>query len=159
MKKIGKIFKIILYVIIILILFINFLLIGQWIFKPNEVPSIFGYKTYIVINDSNQTDMQFGELAFVKKVSNLKKDDVVIVKKEASRATSYTVNENNNGMLKLENDSKDYVYLSENSIEGKVVLKIGVLGEIFLMIQNPIVIIFLMCISILLAICIYRINL
>ena len=159
MKKIRKILKVILYFIIILILFINFILISQWIFKPNEVPSLFGYKPYIVIEGSNQTEMKFGEFVLVKKVDELKNDDIVIVKKESIKATSYNINKIQNGMLKLENDTKNFVYLSEDSIEGKVVLKINFWGEIFLMLQNPIVIIFLFCLSILLGVCIYRINL
>ena len=159
MKKVGMIFKGLLYFIMILIILINFILISQWIFKPNEVPNIFGYKPYIVMNDSNQTNMKFGEFVLAKKVDSIRKDDIVLVKKEVTKATSYNVNGIKNGMLELENDTKDFVYLSENSIEGKVVLKINFLGEIFLLLQNPIVIIFLICISVLLGICIYRINL
>lgn len=159
MKKFWMIFKCLLYSIMILIIFINFVLISQWIFNPDEVPSVFGYKPYIVLDDSNQTDMKFGEFVLVKNKESIKKGDIVIVKTEAIRATSYNVNKIEKGMLELENDTKDFVYLSENSIEGKVVLKINFLGEIFLLIQNPIVIIFLICINILLGICIYRINL
>ncbi|MBP3596809.1 MAG: hypothetical protein J6J60_05380 [Clostridia bacterium] len=159
MKKVRMIFKGLLYFIMILIIFINFILISQWIFNPNEVPNILGYKPYIVMDDSNQTDMKFGEFVLVKKDDNISKNDIVLVKKEFITATSYNVEENKNGMLKLENDTKDFVYLSENSIEGKVIFKITFLGEMVLFLQNPIVIVFLIFISILLGICIYRINL
>lgn len=159
MKKVRMIFKGLLYFIMILIIFINFILISQWIFNPNEVPNILGYKPYIVMDDSNQTDMKFGEFVLVKKDNNISKNDIVLVKKEFITATSYNVEENKNGMLKLENDTKDFVYLSENSIEGKVIFKITFLGEMVLFLQNPIVIVFLISISILLGICIYRINL
>ncbi len=159
MKKIIKCSKLILCFFIIGLLFINIVLIVESIFEPNKVPNFLGYKPYIVMSDSVQTDVEFGDFVVVKEVSKLQPKDVVVVNTANKKATTYSVNQVKNEMLILENDSGNYVNLSENSIEGKVVIQISFLGEIFLLLQNPIVIVFICVFTVLIGICIYRIKL
>lgn len=154
-----NVFKIILCFFGILIFFINSVLILKSIIFPNEVPSFFGNKPYIVMSGSIQTDVEFGDFVIVNEFSAIKQNDIVVVKTENRKATTYSVNQIKNGMLKLENDTGDLMNLSENSIEGKVIIQIGVLGEIFLFLQNPIVILFVLIIIILVNICVYKYKL
>ena len=55
------------------ILLISLALIFIWVFiqtkiKPKEIPSIFGYKPFIVLSGSMETELFRGDLAIVKKI-------------------------------------------------------------------------------------------
>lgn len=159
MKRISRIFKIILNIFFIIWLFINSVLIVKSILFPNEVPSFLGYKPFIVYSGSVQTDVDLGDFVVTKNVDELSVGDVVVVKTEKRHATTYSIKEINGEILKLENDSSNFVDLSKNSIEGKMVLDIRILGEIFLLMKSPIVMIILLILAIILGMCIYKIKL
>lgn len=154
--KLG--FVIIGLVVIIVVFFINMILIMKSIGEPNKVPNLFGYKPYIVMSDSIQTDVEFGDFVVAKKVNKLQPKDVVVVNTENKKASTYSINQIKNEMLILENDSGDMINLSKNSIEGKVVIKIKFLGEFLLLLQNPIVIVFISFVIVIIGINIYRKN-
>lgn len=159
MKIVSKIFKIIINAIFIIWLFINSVLIVKSIIFPNEVPSFLGYKPFIVVSGSVQTDVRLGDFVVSKNEENLKIGDVVVVKTDKRKATTYSIKSINENNLKLENDTGDFVELSKKSIEGKMVLDIRTLGEIFLLLRNPIIITIFIILGIILGICVYKIKL
>lgn len=159
MKIVSKIFKIIINAIFIIWLFINSALIVKSIIFPNEVPSFLGYKPFIVVSGSVQTDVRLGDFVVSKNEENLKIGDVVVVKTDKRKATTYSIKSINENNLKLENDTGDFVELSKKSIEGKMVLDIRTLGEIFLLLRNPIIITIFIILGIILGICVYKIKL
>ena len=77
MGRVIKILKNCLIAVLILLA-----LLFTWVFiqsktRPNEVPSIFGYKPFIVLSGSMETELYSGDLAIVKKVdvNTLKKNE------------------------------------------------------------------------------------
>lgn len=151
-----KVFKIIISIFCVAIIFLNLILILKSIIFTKQVPSLFNYKGYIVKSSSSQTDLEYGEFVLIKDEDDIKVDDIVVVKTGDKKATTYSVKTVDKDMLKLENESKDYVSLSKKSIEGKVIYKSSFLGNIIEMLKNPIVIIFSIVITSIIGICIYK---
>ena len=60
-KKIKLIFKVIIYIIILPITIYNTYLLIMSYFKPNEIPSFFGIKSYEVISESMQPTLKIGD--------------------------------------------------------------------------------------------------
>lgn len=159
MKIIAKILKIIINMIFIIWLFINTVLIAKSIIFPNEVPSFLGYKPFIVVSGSVQTDVRLGDFVVSKNEKNLEQGDVVVVKTDKRKATTYSIKSIDEKNLKLENDTGDFLELSKDSIEGKMVLDIRTLGEVFLLMRNPIIITIFIILGIIVGICVYKIKL
>ena len=159
MKIIAKILKIIINMIFIIWLFINTVLIIKSIIFPNEVPSFLGYKPFIVVSGSVQTDVRLGDFVVSKNEDILEKGDVVVVKTDKRKATTYSIKSIDGNNLKLENDTGDFLDLSKDSIEGKMVLDIRTLGEVFLLMRNPIIITIFIILGIIVGICVYKIKL
>lgn len=159
MKIISKILKIVLNIIFIILLFINMVFIVKSILFPNKVPSFLGYRLYIVSSGSIETDVKLGDFVIAKNKKELNIGDIVVVRTDKKIATTYRIHSIDGDILKLENDSSDFVKLSKNSIEGKMIIDIRTLGEVFLMLQNPIIIAILLVLAIILGICIYKIKL
>jgi signal peptidase len=65
-NKIFKVFKYIIYSILIIVLLINFTIIIKSKTSKDKVPSVFGYKPFIVLSGSMQPNIKIGDLVFVK---------------------------------------------------------------------------------------------
>lgn len=65
-EKTSKIIKGIVVGILAIILTINVYVMVQTKTKPNSVPSIFEYKSFIVLSGSMETEIYVGDLVFVK---------------------------------------------------------------------------------------------
>ena len=152
-----KVLNIVFTVIGAIIVFINSVYIVKSIMYPKEVPSFLGFKPYVVRDMCVKTNMNLADFVLSKKTENIKLCDVVVVKTEEKQATTYSVKEIDGDILKLENDTGEYVNLSKNSVEGKVVLKIRNLGEWIFTLRNPLVIFIIGFLIIILGIIIYKI--
>ncbi len=159
MKIIGKFLKIVINIFFLIWLFINSILIIKSIVFPNEVPSFLGYKPFVVLSGAVQTDVRLGDFVVAKNEENLEIGDVVVVKTDKRKATTYSIKSIDGNNLELENDTGDFANLSKTSIEGKMILDIEILGEIFLLMRNPIIIAICFILGIILGICIYKIKL
>ena len=82
MEKLKKVISIILLIILIPILLINGVILINSYIKPNEVPSFLGWKPFIVLSGSMETEIYAGDLAVVKEVdtNTLKKGDIIAFK-------------------------------------------------------------------------------
>lgn len=77
-KAIG----IIIIILLLPILFVSSAILINSIIYPDEIPSFFGWKPFIVLSGSMETEIFPGDLAIVKDegVENLKVDDVIAFK-------------------------------------------------------------------------------
>ena len=82
MKKIGKILKVLLICFLLLVLLINILIIIQSKTNPDKVPGVFGYKPFIVLSGSMESQIHVGDLVLVKEVdvNTLKVNDIIVYK-------------------------------------------------------------------------------
>ena len=160
MSIMGRVLKIIKYFLITVLTFIA--LICMWVFvqtltKPNEVPSIFGYKPFIVLSGSMETELYRGDLAIVKEVdvNSLKENDIIAFKDKDNYVVTHRIVkiEKDKFITKGDNNNKvDSDPVSKSKIEGLCVYKISGLGSVLLVLQKPITLVIIIGIIIMVGI-------
>jgi signal peptidase len=151
-KKVKSIITTIVYIVLIPLLIYNVVLIFQAIINPNETPSFFGIKTYVIVSGSMQPELDIGDIVVVKKVDQdkLSEGDIISFRQGQNIIThriSEIVVENGKKVYRTKgdnNNTEDSGTISYDLIEGKVVKKVDSLGKISLFLQNKIVIIFIL---------------
>lgn len=125
--------------------------------KNNEdvVPSIFGYKPFIVLSGSMETEIFKGDLIIVK-ITNpeeLKIDDVIAFRDAEGTVTTHRIidiiekDENKYFVTKGDNNSsQDQNLVGVNDVEGIYVTKITGLGNVFNALAKPTTIVILVLI-------------
>ena len=146
-NKIFKVFKYFIYSILIIVLLINFTIIIKSKTSKDKVPSIFGYKPFIVLSGSMQPNIKIGDLVFVKssKVENLNVNDIIAFKTNDNTVTTHRITDIDT-TTKGErcfitkgdsNNVKDEELVCKNNLEGKMVKRIPKLGKFINFIQQP----------------------
>lgn len=145
MEKLKKVISIILLIILIPILLINGVILINSYIKPNEVPSFLGWKPFIVLSGSMETEIYAGDLAVVKEVdtNTLKKGDIIAFKRgdivithriydivQEDGITKYITKGDNN-------NTEDNGYVLPEQIEGLYQFKISRLGNLAMFVQTP----------------------
>ncbi len=154
MKKVKNILTIIVMIILLIILFVSGVILINSYTKPNEVPSFFGWKPFIVLSGSMETQIMTGDVAVVKEVDTdiLKegdiiafKDDEVVITHRIERIEEIdgekryiTKGDNNN--------AEDTGYVSPKQVEGLYQFRVARLGNLAMFVQTPIGMV--VCISI-----------
>ena len=167
MKKEKKvtfsgIFKGIIIVLLLIILSINVWVMFQAKSNPNSVPSIFGYKPFVVLSGSMETKISVGDLVFVKEIdpSTLKTGDIIAFRDSNNYVTTHRIV----GKIDTEkgtcfetkgdnNNTNDKDPVCFDSIEGKYQTKIAKIGNIILFIQQPLG--FMIMMTAILVICVF----
>lgn len=140
-----KVIYIIAIIIMCIILFVSGVILINSLISPNEVPSFFGWKPFIVLSGSMESEIYAGDVAVVKEVDEdeIKEGDIIafregetvithrIVKQEEENGEKvfYTKGDNNNEI--------DTNTVSLNQIEGVYKFKISGLGNVAMFIQTP----------------------
>ena len=146
MGKLKKVVSIIILIILIPILFVNGVILVNSFIHPDEIPSFFGWKPFIVLSGSMETEIDAGDVAVVKETdtASLKKGDIIAFKsgeivithriydiiQEEGETRYITKGDNNN--------AEDNGYVLPEQIEGVYQFKISRLGNIEMFIQTPI---------------------
>lgn len=145
MKTIKKIISVIALIILIPILFVNGVILINSFIHPDEIPSFFGWKPFIVLSGSMETEIYAGDVAVVKEedTMNLKKGDIIAFKsgdiiithriydivQEDGETKYITKGDNNN--------AEDNGYVLPEQIEGVYQFKISRLGNLAMFVQTP----------------------
>lgn len=146
-SKISGIIKGIILLLLFAVLMINVYVIIQAKTKPNSVPSVFGYKPFIVLSGSMETEIYVGDLVFVKEVdaSSLQVDDIIAFRDSENLVTTHrivnVINTNEDVCFETKGDNnnvKDDSIVCSDNIEGKYQTKIAKIGSMILFIQEPI---------------------
>lgn len=146
-SKISRIIKGIILLLLFAVLMINVYVIIQAKTKPNSVPSVFGYKPFIVLSGSMETEIYVGDLVFVKEVdaSSLQVDDIIAFRDSENLVTTHrivnVINTNEDVCFETKGDNnnvKDDSIVCSDNIEGKYQTKIAKIGSMILFIQEPI---------------------
>ena len=145
MQKIKKAISIIVILILIPILLISIVILIDSHTHPNEVPSFFGWKPFIVLSGSMETQISAGDIVVVKEIdtNELKKGDIIAFKDgnivithridevtEIDGKTQYITKGDNN-------NTQDIGYVSPEQIEGAFKFKVSRLGNFAMFIQTP----------------------
>lgn len=156
-----KVIKMFFISILVLLVTINVILVFKTIFRPKEIPGIFGYKPLIVLSGSMSPTFNYGDLIVIKDVdkNTLEVGDIVSFKDNKKNITTHRINGISSigkNCFKTKGDSnntKDLGIVCYKDIEGKYLYRIVGLGSVILFIQSPIGFIILM--SLIIMICIY----
>ena len=145
MQKIKKAISIIVVLILIPILLMSIVILVDSYTHPDEVPSFFGWKPFIVLSGSMETQISAGDIVVVKEIdtNELKKGDIIAFKDgnivithridevtEIDGKTQYITKGDNN-------NTQDIGYVSPEQVEGVFKFKIARLGNIAMFIQTP----------------------
>ncbi len=149
-KKIFKYIKLTLTILafafIGFIIAINVYMVISSNINKDKIPSIFGYKMMIVVNDSMDKVIKKDDLVFVyeQKVENIKINDVIAFKDKDGFVTSHrviatTVEDGETFYITKgdNNNSVDELKISYNRIEGTYSSRIPYLGGLILFFQSP----------------------
>lgn len=150
-NKFKKNINIIIYIFLLPILIYNLSLIIQSVLKPYETPNFLGIKTYVIISGSMQPELKIGDIVVVKKITqeDLKIGDIISFRHGQSVIThriSRIIEEDGERKYITKgdfNNAEDSESVTYNNIEGKVIRSVPQFGKIALMLQDKIVIIFL----------------
>ena len=143
MKKfISLIFIIALFPILI----INSIIVVNSFINPQEIPSFFGWKPFIVLSGSMESNIMPGDIVVVKETdtSDLKENDIIAFKSGDIVITHRIVEiVKENGKLRFvtqgdNNNTKDSDFVLPENVEGIYKFKIGKLGNLAMFIQTPI---------------------
>lgn len=145
MEKFVKVVTIIVLVILIPIIFVNGVIIADSVIHPDEVPSFFGWKPFIVLSGSMETEIMTGDLVVTKEIntSKLKEGDVIAFKKDGYVTTHRIESiENVDGETRYitkgdNNNVEDEGYVTEDMVEGIFKSKITGLGNLAMFVQTP----------------------
>ncbi len=144
-KKVEKILCIIIIIILLPILIVSGVILIDSFMHPDEVPSFFGWKPFIVLSDTMEPNINSGDLVIVKEtdVSNIKKNDIIAFK-ENDIVITHRINDikyDKNEKIYItkgdNNDIEDKGYITENQIEGIYKFNIGRIGNFAIFIQTP----------------------
>ena len=145
-NKFKKIFKFILSPILIIIVLFNLYIVFQKITHPNQVVTIFGYRTYIVSSGSMEPFLEVGDIILVDKVENAESinvDDIITFSNGEGKDITHRVIEikdvNNNKFFVTKGDNnndKDANEVRFENIRGKYSNKIDGIGKFILNVKT-----------------------
>ena len=144
---IGKIIKIIFFIIAALVLIIASIIMYKANRYPDKVPDVFGIKPMIVLSGSMETEIYTGDLVFVKMVDTdtLKENDIIAFRNEKDTVTTHRIIEvvNQDGQKYFRtkgdnNNTEDADLVEMSKVEGVYVSKISGLGNFLMFMQQPI---------------------
>ena len=134
-------------IFILLILLFDIILAVESSKDTEEVPSVMGYKFFIVMSGSMQTRINIGDLVIVKEIdqNTLKENDIIAFKDGKNFVTTHRIINvlNENGEICFEtkgdfNNVKDNDIVYPKNVEGKMLVNIPKVGEFILFIQKPV---------------------
>lgn len=145
MQILKKILTIIILIILIPILFVSGVILINSYVHQDEVPSFFGWKPFIVLSGSMETQISVGDLVIVKEVdtSILKKGDIIAFK-ENDIVITHRIDDiiTEDGMVKYitkgdNNNIRDEGTVLPEQVEGIFICNISGLGNLAIFIQTP----------------------
>lgn len=133
------------------IILVPMLIINLWIMiqsktSPDKVPSIFGYKPFMVLTSSMEAEILKGDLIITKEVDpgTLKVNDIIAFRDSEGTITTHRIIDEitrNNEKLFItkgdNNNSQDRNLVTMNDVEGKYVLRIPGVGSIMKALSEP----------------------
>ena len=145
MQKTKKIISIIIIIILLPVIFVNGVILINSIVNPDKIPSFFGWKPFIVLSGSMETEIYAGDLAVVKEVdtNSLKVGDVIAFKSGDVVVTHRIieiVSENGETKYKTKGDNNntdDIGYVLPKNVEGLYQFRVANLGNLAMFMQTP----------------------
>lgn len=143
-NKVKKIISIIILMILLPILFVSGVILVNSFMYPEEIPSFFGWKPFIVLSGSMESEIYAGDVAVVKEAESFKKGDIIAFKTDEDLVITHRIVEiiEKDGRIRYitkgdNNNIKDNGYVLPEQIEGIYQFKISRVGNLAMFIQTP----------------------
>lgn len=146
MQKIKKILTILILLILIPILFVSGVILMNSYIHPDKVPAFFGWKPFIVLSGSMETQISVGDIVIVKEVDTrtLKKGDIIAFRNKDIVIT-HRIDDiiTEDGKVKYitkgdNNNTRDEGTVLPEQVEGIFICNVHRLGNLAIFIQTPI---------------------
>ena len=145
-KKIKNVLCICMLIILLPILFISIVILINSYTNPEEIPSFYGWKPFIVLSGSMETQIKSGDIVVVQETDTklLKVNDIIAFREDDIVITHRIVDIINiNGDIRYvtkgdNNNQNDDNYVNPVQIEGLYKFRIGLLGNFAMFLQTPI---------------------
>lgn len=125
---------------VIVILVCAFTLIFRMIFKV-EVVKIFGYSGLIILTGSMEPNYHPGDIIFIKEQKDYFVNDVITFhRKDLNMIVTHRIIEKDGMSFKTKgdaNNSADDKMISLEDVEGKVIARVGGVGNFIIFLQSP----------------------
>lgn len=147
MKSIKKVTTVLGLILFIVVMAIGITIVYKSYAEPNKIPSVFGWKPFIVLSGSMEDTIMPGDLILTKEIGDLELKEGDIISFRTNKYTVIThriiniVNEEGERKYYTKgdnNDSADSDPVCNDQIEGIYRYRIPKLGEIALNLQKPI---------------------
>ena len=165
-KLISYIGDIIVAILVIPIVFVSIIVIYKSLRYPTQIPDIFTYKPFIILDEEMESSLEYGDLAITQIVdtNTLKTGDVVAFRNNDNFVILHKIKETqetNDGktfiMQAFENEFDETKYVNEKNVEGKLVNRIAGLGIVFMYLQDPKVLLLIIIIILIIGVISYYI--
>lgn len=152
-----KAISIMIYIIIIPIIVFNITLVAKSCINPNETPTFFGIKSFVIVTKSMEPTIMTGDAIFVKQVSenDVKVGDIISFK-DGDSVNTHRIIEivENNGVKRYKtkgdnNKREDRNLVKYSQIEGKYEFRIKSFGKFIEILKNKITLVILLIILVL----------
>lgn len=136
----------IVFVILCILLAINISVIVQAKANPDKIPSILGYKPFVVLSGSMEPGIDVGDVVVVKDVdpSELQVNDIISFLDSKDTVTTHriidTIKVDDDTYFKTKgdnNNTEDKDIVSPQSVQGIYQFKIAKMGNVIMFIQEP----------------------
>lgn len=139
-----RIFKILIWIFIALLIIYNVVLIINKLQHPYEIPDFFGYKSFIILSGSMEDEINIGDIIYVKEKSEIHENDIISFNENGAIITHRVieiVNQQGEEFYKTKGDANasiDTQLISKDKIEGVYCFKIPKIGTIILFLQSKV---------------------
>ena len=139
LKTIGRVFSILLTVLLALILIANLYTIGVRHFAGEPQPAVFGWSWAVVISGSMEPEIQVNDLVIVHEEESYKVGDVITYENGSSVVTHRIVAETEQGFTTKGdyNNAEDMYPVPVSSVVGRVVSVIPGVGTLIEYLRSP----------------------
>lgn len=150
-RKIKKMIFNFIYVLLIIAVFFETAILVKSRINPEITPDLFGIKIYSIISGSMEPEIKINDLIFVKraKLSEINVGDIITFIEEGETITHRIINieQDKSGNLQYRtkgdsNNTEDEKKVRFEKIEGKYFFRIPKLGKVFLLLQNKVILFF-----------------
>lgn len=142
--------KVLQCVVVAILVFLVFICISVFIqtrVNPNKIPSIFGYKPFVVLSGSMEAEIFKGDLAVTREVDidTLQENDIVAFRDADNHVVTHRIVkivEDSNGKKLItkgdNNSNNDSDMVNVKDVEGKYLFKLSGFGNVVLAMQEPV---------------------
>lgn len=157
--------NIIYYIILIPLVIVTLMIVYQQIVFPDKIPDIFGWKIFIIMDEYMDDSVRYADLVFTKNIEpeNLKVNDVIAFRNATNTVTIHKILEIDEEekidettqeerlvrsfkMKTLKNETSDTKVVNDSKVEGILKHKIPKVGLIILLMQEPLVLVVILCV-------------